>query len=611
MKRSIPSIPQLYRNVRRWTEIVSVLSKYGLADWLSRFNLDFVKDALRAPDGEALARLTQSARIRLALTELGPTFIKFGQLLSTRPDLIGPDLADELSLLQDGTPADDFKYVKELIEAEQGRPLEEVFSWVDETPIASASIGQVHRATLRPEMADQLLDSNRESWFDFDVPGFDWFDKDDPDWPVETTTQNGQSPSNANLDVVIKVRHAGIEKTIETDLDILSGLAMLADRLEDLRAYQPSQIVREMGRIMRRELDFGREHRNLLQFISMFSGDNTVTIPRPVSSLCSPRMITMQRLEGTKIGDLRNHASEEFDLTKIARSGANLYLKMIFLHGFYHADPHPGNLLICEHGKIGLLDFGMVGRISESLREDIESMLVSIVNRDVQMLVALIKRVGKCPIELDDAHFDGDIADFVGQYSTQVLSQFDMSGAFRDFLSIVRRFNITLPSEVSLLIKVLVSLEGTGRKLDPEFSLMEIMKPFQRMMILKRMSPARHIRKMRRFYMQVEQLVDILPTRINNILEQVQSGRFDIHLDHRRLGPTANRLVMGLMSSALFLGSSWMMSSQVPPLMFPGKGWMGIQNLSMLGLMGCLVSIMMGLRLMWAIRKSGNLDQPE
>ena len=186
-----------------------------------------------------------------------------------------------------------------------------------------------------------------------------------------------------------------------------------------------------------------------------------------------------------------------------------------------------------------------------------------------------------------------------------------MSGALNDFMSLVRRFQITLPGEVSLLIKVQVSLEGTGRQLNPDFSLMEIMKPFQRLLLLKRLSPTRQAKRMRRFYMEVEQLVDQLPKRISNILEQVQSGQFDVKLDHRRLGPTANRLVMGLMTSALFLGSSMMLSYKVPPLLFPDVGPMGTHDLSILGLLGCFASIMMGFRLTWAIRNSGNLDQAD
>jgi ubiquinone biosynthesis protein len=168
-----------------------------------------------------------------------------------------------------------------------------------------------------------------------------------------------------------------------------------------------------------------------------------------------------------------------------------------------------------------------------------------------------------------------------------------------------------LPSEVSLLIKVLVSLEGTGKQLNPQFSLMEVMKPFQRKLLLRRLSPARHLRKVRRFYMELEPLIDVLPQRITNILEQIQTGRFDVHLEHRRLGATANRLVMGMLTSALFLGSSWMLSSEVNPLLFPGKGPLGFQDISAIGLAGMTVSVMMGLRITLAIRKSGNLDQME
>ena len=411
--------------------------------------------------------------------------------------------------------------------------------------------------------------------------------------------------------MVVKIRHEGIDRVVETDLDILAGLAQLAERIEEFRNYQPVSIVREMSQTMRRELDFRREERNLHQFRSLFEKNPLILIPEPIPELCTSKMLIMQHVSGTNLRAMRDVPLPGVDPVVVARTGANLYLSMIFNHGFYHADPHPGNIIITDDGTIGLLDFGMVGRISEQLREDIEAMLVAIVNQDVLMLTTLIKRVGRCPIDLNESALSNDVADFVGQYSTQVVSQFDMSGALNDFMALVRRFQITLPSEASLLIKVLVTLEGTGRLLNPDFSLMEIMKPFQRMLMLKRLSPSRQLRKMRRFYMEVEQLADQLPQRISNILEQVQTGRFDVHLDHRRLGPTANRLVMGLMTSSLFLGSALMLSQKVPPLFFPGKGPLGIQDLSFLGLTGCIVSILMGLRLTWAIRKSGNLDQPE
>jgi ubiquinone biosynthesis protein len=564
MKRAIPSIPQLYRNLRRWTEILAVLSKYGLSDWLSRTQIDFIKDRLRAADGEALSRLSTEARIRMALTELGPTFIKFGQLISTRPDLIGPDLAEELSKLQTQTPHDDFDEIREVIEQDQGRPLEMIFEYFEEEPMASASIGQVHAA--------RLLDGR---------------------------------------EVVVKVRHPGIEQVIDTDLDILAGLAHLAERLEDFRNYQPQQIVHDMSRMMRRELDFRRELKNLIQFRAMFRKDQTVAIPQPYPKFSSERMLTMERMRGLKLSECAEHGRSAEDLDQLARKGANLYMKMIFDEGFFHADPHPGNILLLGNNQFALLDFGMVGRISEKLREEIESMLVAIVNRDVGMLVAIVRRIGRCPTNLNETALNSDVAEFLGQYATQSAANFNMAGALNDFMAIVRSYNITLPSEVSLLIKVLVTLEGTGQLLSPQFSLMEIMKPWQRLMVVKRLSPTRQLRKARRFYLQVEQLVDDLPQRLSNLLDQVQTGRFDIHLDHRRLGPTVNRLVLGMLTSALFMGSSLMLSYKVPPLWFAERGPWGIHDLSLLGLTGCIVSIMLGIRLVWAIRKSGNLDQPD
>jgi len=563
----------------RWKEIVSVLSKYGLAGWLSHFNIDFISDRLKATDGEVLSKLTQEARIRSALTELGPTFIKFGQLLSTRPDVIGPELAKELEELQSRAPADPFEYVKEIIEAEQGDKLENLFIEFAEEPFASASIGQVHMAKIQSD----------SQWLG-DDPG---------------------SSHSAAMDVVVKVRHKGIERAVETDLDILAGLAQLAERLDDFKNYQPTKIVAEMSRTMRRELDFERERNNLNQFRAIFSGDESIAIPEPVSRLSSTRVLTMSFLDGTRLNHYDGKPVNGVTGSEIARKGAHRYLDMVFSHGFYHADPHPGNLMVMRDGSIGIIDFGMVGRISERLREDIESMLVAIVNEDVALLTTLIKRVGRCPRDLNEASLSNDIADFVGQYSTQVASRFDMANALNDFVSIVRNYNIVLPGEASMLIKTLISLEGTGRCLAPDFSLLEIMKPFQRMLVLKRLSPVRQARKMRRFYLELEQLADKLPQRISNILEQVQSGSFDIHLDHRRLGPTANRLVVGLMTSALFLGSALMLSYKVPPLIFPETGPLGIRDLSFLGLTGATMSLLMGFRLMWAIRKSGNLDESQ
>lgn len=566
MRRNIATRPkQLIRNVKRWTEILSVLSKYGLADWISRLNIEFAKDQLKAPDGEALARQTHETRIRLALTVLGPTFIKLGQLLSTRPDVVGVKLAEELQRLQTDVPADAFDIVRQTVETELGQPLAELFAEFEEAPIASASIGQVHRARLI----------------------------------------TGES-------VVVKVQHAGIETTIRDDLDIISGVAQLAELIDEFKPYRPSVLAAEMARTMRRELDFGREERNLQQFTAQFGHDPTIRIPQPFSELCTPRVLTMELLDGLKLHNRERMVAAGLDLEELARRGAGLYVKMIFKHGFYHADPHPGNILVLPANVIGLLDFGMVGRINERLRENIEELLLAIVQRDVQMLTMLLKRIGSTPPTLDDGAFATDIADFVGHFATQSLDKFDLSGALNEMTSIIRNHHISLPSEVALLIKTLVTLEGTAKMLSPRFSLMEVMQPFQRTLLLRRLSPWRQMRKMRRLYFELEHLAEVLPQRIMNILEQVQLGKFDVHLDHRRLGPSVNRLVLGTLTSALFLGSSLMLSNEVPPLMFPeGTYYLGMHRMSILGLTGCIVSFLIGLRLLWAIRKSGHLDKED
>jgi ubiquinone biosynthesis protein len=562
----LSSIPQIYRNVRRGTEIISVLSKYGLADWISRLNVDFVKDQLKSRDGEAIARYSREERIRMTLTELGPTFIKLGQLLSTRPDLVGTRLADELTKLQADVPADSPESIRSLVETELGQPIDEVYAEFADVPLASASIGQVHAARLI-----------------------------------------GGHP------VVVKVQHVGIEQKVREDLDVLVGLAQLAERIPEFALYRPSATVAEMARTLRRELDFGREERNLQQFATQLANTPTVRIPTPISEFCTPRVLTMERVEGTKLREREALLAAGVDLEALAHRGAELYLEMIFMQGFYHADPHPGNIVVLSDNVIGLLDFGMVGRIEERLREQIEEMLLTIVNQDVAMLTSLIKKIGRPTVALDENALAIDVADFVGQYATQSMEKFDVGGALSDMTEIIHRHGIALPPQAGMLLKTLVTLEGTSQLLNPRFSLMEVMQPYHRKMLLRRLSPARQMRKMRRVYYELEQLAEVMPRRVGEILEQIQMGKFDVHLDHRGLNPSVNRLVLAMMASSLFLGSSLMLSREVPPLFFPG--WegtiLGIRNISALGLTGCFVSLLVGLRLIRAIGKSGHLDRRE
>lgn len=549
----ISTIPQLYRNLNRWYEILAILSKYGLAGWISRFDLGFAKGIFKDRGGEVLANQTPETRIRLALAELGPTFIKLGQILSTRPDIVGVGLAEELQMLQTEVAADPPEVVRATIEEELGQPVDELFAEFDDVPLASASIGQVHKARL-----------------------------------------------NTGEQVVVKVRHANIEQRVRVDLDIMSGLAQLAEKIPEFSNYRPRATAAEFQRTLRRELDFGREERHLQEFALQFEHDPTVKIPRSYSDLSTPRVLTMEMITGVKLSEAAKSHDNGMDLTAIARRGADLYLEMIFTHGFYHADPHPGNIILCPGNVIGLVDFGMVGRIDEDLRDEIEGMLLAIATQDAESLTASIVRLGQVPTGLDYGALSLDVADFVSHYSQQSLAEFNLSGALNEMTEMIRRYRIMLPARIGMLLKVLVMLEGTSRQASPNFSLMEVMAPHRRRMMMRRISPMRRIKKMRRIYNELEQLAVILPRRIMDILGQMQSGKFDVHLDHRGLEPSVNRLVLGLMVSALFLGSSLLLAQKVPPL---------FHDASVLGVSGAVVSLVLALRLLRAINKSGHLDR--
>ena len=553
----ITTIPSVYRNVNRWGEILTVLSKHGLAGWLSRFDLEFAKRWLKNSDGESLSEMSDESRIRMALMELGPTFIKLGQILSTRPDLVGVDLASELTHLQADVKTDPADQVRRTIASELGEPIEDLFLEFDDRPLASASIAQVHRARLK-----------------------------------------------TGEDVVVKVQHAGIQKKVDVDLEILSGLAQMAEKHPDLVNYRPRATVAEFQRILRRELDFGREERNLQQFAADFKGDETVKIPRVYPDLSTPRVLTMEYLDGMKLSQRDEPAASHFDWEEIAHRGADLYLKMIFGNGFYHADPHPGNIVLLERNTIGLIDFGMVGRLDEQLREDIESMLLAIVDKEAARLTSIITRIGETPPDLDLSSLNVDVSEFVAYHGNVPLADFDIAKALREMTEIIRRYGILLPARIAILLKTLIMLDGTARLADPNFSLIDALRPHQRRLLRQRLSPARRLKKMRRIAGDVEHLAEILPRRMIDLLSQMQSGKFDVHLDHRGLEPSVNRLVLGMLTSALFLGSAVMLSMEVWPVITIFGG-----TISIIGASGVLLSAGLGLRVLRAINKSGHLDR--
>jgi ubiquinone biosynthesis protein len=550
----LASIPQLARNANRVRQVATILYRYGMADWLSRLGLRFTFGLFRGSGGQRLAAVSHETRIRLALTELGTTAIKFGQILSTRADLVGPKLAQELSLLLSSAPADPPEVVRGIIEQELKRPLADVFAEFDDQPLASASIGQVHRARL-----------------------------------------------HSGDRVVIKVQHQDIEHRVRADLDILLTLAELAEQhIPELRNYRPRATTAEFQRILLRELDFRREQRNLEQFVTNFTGDPSVKFPKPYPQLTTSRVLTMELLDGIKLLEPVQLKQAGVNLEEVARRGATIFLEMIFRDGVYHADPHPGNLMVLPNGVIGVLDCGMVGRIDGAMREDLEEVLMALAQRDPQHISAVIMRVGLVPTDLDEAALSTDVAELLGDYSNQPIDQLDLGSALNDITEVIRRHHIILPTGIALLIKVLVMLDGTARLLHPHFNLTELIRPFYARLLWKRLSPASQWRKLRRLYHEWEYLSRMLPRGLVGLVQQLQSGRFDVHLEHKRLEPSVNRLVFGMLTSSLFVGSALLWTSKLGPLIF---------EIPVFGAVGCILSFGLGLRLLWAIRNSGHLDK--
>ncbi len=558
----LTSLPRYYRNLRRWQEIIVVLRKYGLADWLSRLKVDFIRDWIKDESGIPLSSYSSAARFRMALTDLGPTFIKLGQVLSLRPDLVGSEHAVELQRLQSQVPADDYELVQKIVECELGKPVGEIFARFEEKPIASASIGQVHEAVLMD-----------------------------------------------GTEVVVKVQHADIRGTVSEDLEVLEGLAVLAERIPELAAWQPKTIVSQLSRSLRRELSFQRELSNLQVFQQLLSEKEGIRVPKGFPQVSTSMLLTMEKLEGKSLHAIAKDAEVSNGLrVDIARRVASLYVEGIFVLGLYHADPHPGNILILPNGDIGLLDFGMVGRIDDTLRGAIEEMLFAVISQDSALLTSLIKRAGKIPASIDESELANDVADLIANYATQPLESLDFAAALHDATDILHRHRITLPSQMSILIKTLITLQGTISQLSPGFSILESVQPMLGQLRKMRFSPRRQARRMRRMYVELEGLLERMPTQISALLELVQEGKLDVQLSHRGLSPSINRLVLGLLTSSLLLGSSILMASKVPPLLFTKPGPLGLQDLSLLGLIGFVISSLVAFRILLAINKSGHLE---
>ncbi len=546
------ALAQFSKNAQRFGEIVGILVKYGLANWIKENDPQYVKDLLKSSKGEQITAMSPEVRLRMALTELGTTFIKLGQILSTRADLIGPDMAEELTKLQADVPPDDPEVVGQTVENELGRPLEALFADFELEAMGSASIGQVHRAKLH----------------------------------------SGET-------VVVKVQHTGIEPIVMNDLEILKALAELAERYDpDLRLFQPRATVADFSRNLIRELDFRRELRSMRQFKQNFADNNWLHIPASYPELSSKRVLTMEMLVGFSIAKTDKLAEENIDTNNLAQQGANMYLEMIFRDRFFHADPHPGNIWVLPGGKLGLLDCGMTGRLDSEMREELEGLLLAAVDNDPERLTDHVYRIATVPQSADRNALRRDIEDFLAEYVNVSVDDLDLSAALNTFTDILRAHHIMLPAGISLLIRVLVMLEGTSRLLDRNFSLTELIQPYAVKSVQRRYSPEKILLQAKETYRDWDRVMKILPRELFDILIRIREGRFDVSIEHRRLEKVVTWLVHGMLSAALFLGGSMILSREIRPT---------VGGISVIGAGAAVLGLLLGYRLIRAMKRSGNL----
>jgi len=549
------------RSIRRYRQIITVLGGYGLEHLLEYLNLShFVAFSRRMLRRSAKAAdLSAPQRLRLALEELGPTFIKLGQLLSTRADIIPASFVQELAHLQDKIPCIPFEEIREQVERELGVPIEQRFSLVEPVAIAGASIAQVHRARL-------------------------------------TTGE----------DVVVKVRRPGVTEAVETDIDILMGVALLLERhMARSDIYDPVAVVREFSYTIRREMDLSREGHAIERIRDNFAGDPTLYFPQVYWEATAKGVLTTEYMNGIKVSDLKAIDAAGLDRREIARRGAVAFLKMVLEHGFFHGDPHPGNVMILQNNVICLLDFGMVGRLDPGVKRYLTDVLSAVIRRDVDDLIDTIVAAGEANENLNKNALKKGLAEFIDGYLEIPLKEIEVGRMLLEFIDLVSTHRIKVHPDLTLLVKVLVIVEGMGRELDPEFDMVGHLRPFLEKEFREQRSPGRLLKEMEQGFEGYLSLARNLPRDLREILNKLNRNKFRIDLEHRgldrfskELDRSANRLCLSMIIAALLIGSSIAMQSNRGPMLL---------GLPAFALFGYSCAGLVGIWWMIAILRSGRL----
>ena len=550
-------------HVRRYTEIAGILVRHGFVDVVEALHLRRYLAAGRrmlSVFGRAVQPdASRAVRLRLAFEELGPTFIKFGQALSTRSDLLPPEVVAELTLLQDNVPPLAGGVAERAIEAALGRSIDDLFLEFDPVPLAAASIAQVHRATLR-----------------------------------------------SGAVVAVKVRRPELATVVEADLAILADLATLAERhWPDAALYSLGELVAEFARTIRREQDLMREGRLIERFASQFASDPTVRLPRIYWPFSRTAVLTMEFLDGVKVSAVGTPEAPELDRRLVARRGADAVLRQVLVNGLFHADPHPGNILVLPGSVVAFVDFGIVGRLDRRMRDRLAEIIMAIHTHDAGRLAGIVVSIATPLRPVDIVELSRDLDEMLDQYAGLALGQLSLRALFGSITAAMARHRLKLPADLLLLIKSVTTIEAVGRQLDPGFQIVEHATPLVTSLLAEKRSPAALARRTAHRGREALGAMRVLAGNLAEITRRIRTDGMQVQFVHRNLDffvremdRSSNRLSFSIVIAAVLIGSSIVVLAGAGPQ---------LHGYPLLGLAGFLAAGVLGLGLAVGILRSGRL----
>jgi len=551
-RRSISRV----KHLPRYREVANIFIKYGFGSMYDRVNLPFWKKHSKGKNVDGSAEQSNSARrLRAAFEELGPTYIKLGQLLSTRADLLSAEFIEELEHLQDDVPPFAFEEVMKICH-EEGINIDDNFKYISREPLAAASIGQVHEAVL----------------------------------------VSGEK-------VVIKVKRPGIDDIVKTDLEILEEIAVLLERRSEwIRFHKGSEVIKELGEALLNELDFEKEARNIDIFYKNFKNEDTVIIPAVYWEYSGKNMITMEYVEGVKISDFASLKKHNYDEGKIAQNIVKALYLQVYKHGFFHADPHPGNMAVSSGERIIFYDFGQVGIVDEFERDKYVTLIIGMMNYDVTGVTRAFLDIAAETRHVNVEELRRDVAQLARKYYGMPLAQINIGQALSELVDLSVEYQMRLPPELSLLVKMLMTIERTVSGLDPQISLIDIAEPLGRKALLERYSGKKVIHDIGDIMMDYGNVIKTMPRELSSLLKKLDEGQFTIKMEHQRLEKLNvrldlifNRLSLAIILASIIIGSSLILNSS-------GSSIMASIPMAELGFIFALI---LGFFLAYSILKSG------